>query len=88
MGSSKCHFMMTSVDVRDLLVVVVLLVGEVGRGKDAPHRVDQRHHEEQDEQEPAHTNTWQETEQEPGHTNTWQETEKEPAHTNTRQEKE
>jgi hypothetical protein len=41
-----------SVNIRDFVVVIILLVREVGRGEDAPHRVDQRHHEEQNEQKP------------------------------------
>jgi len=45
-------FSFTSVNIRDFIIVVVLLVREVGRGEDAPHRVDQRHHEEQNEQKP------------------------------------
>jgi hypothetical protein len=41
-----------SVNIRDFIIVVVFLVREVGRGEDAPHRVDQRHHEEQNKQKP------------------------------------
>jgi hypothetical protein len=45
-------FSYTSVNIRDFIVVIILLVREVGRGEDAPHGVDQRHHEEQNEQKP------------------------------------